>query len=62
MPRKPERIEVVEADQGRVVVSTFADGTVTRVPVETGGKRRRKPRKPIARAITGKRSGASPEG
>jgi hypothetical protein len=43
-------VEVIEDGEQRLVVATYADGTVVRTPVDPTGRPRHKPRKPIARA------------
>ena len=45
MPNKPASIEIVEEKEGRFVLTTFADGTVERTPVDpkSRAKRRRIP-------------------
>jgi hypothetical protein len=52
MPRTAhiQGVEVKESAEGRFIVETYDDGTVVRRRVEEGGKPRRKPRKPFARA------------
>jgi hypothetical protein len=34
MPNKPASIEIVEEKEGRFVLTTFADGTVERTPID----------------------------
>jgi hypothetical protein len=50
MPRTPVSIEVVEDAEVRFVITTFSDGTVDRKAVDPNQKRRRRPRRPIAKA------------
>jgi hypothetical protein len=49
--RKPETVEVVDDGDRRYVVVTYADGSVMKKLVDPNQRPKRKPRKPIARAI-----------
>ena len=50
MVRKRIGIELVEEGDERTIVTTFADGEVTRTTVQPDQKPKRKPRRPYARA------------
>jgi hypothetical protein len=50
MRKKAVSIQVVEEGDERVLITTYSDGEITRVPVDRAKKPRRKPRKPYARA------------
>jgi hypothetical protein len=47
---KARNVEVIEKEDGRFVVVTYADGEVVQKRIEPNQKPRRKPRKPFARA------------
>jgi hypothetical protein len=50
MARKPVSIEIVEeADGGRLIVRTFADGSEEREPIDLTKKPTRRPRMPRQR-------------
>jgi len=50
--RSPSSVEVIDSEEGRVLVLTYADGEVVRRTIDPSEKPRRKPRKPVARART----------
>jgi hypothetical protein len=50
MVRKPKSVEVIDEGDERVIVTTFADGEVSRTTVQPDQKPRRRPRRPWARA------------
>jgi hypothetical protein len=49
--RNPQTVEVIEDGDRRYVVLTYSDGSVVRKLVDPNQRAKRKPRKPIARAI-----------
>src|SRR4051812_31112854 len=49
MVRKAISAEIIEEPQGRVVVTTYADGVVLRTPVDTNKRPTRRPRLKVQR-------------
>ena len=46
MKRKPVKVEIVEALEGRFIVRTFADGAVEREPITKLPRKKRYPPRP----------------
>jgi hypothetical protein len=46
MKRKPVKVEIVEAPEGRFIVRTFADGAIEREPITKLPRKKRYPPRP----------------
>ena len=46
MKRKPVKVEIVEALEGRFIVRTFADGAIEREPITKLPRKKRYPPRP----------------